>query len=95
MGCVHPLETELDEEHFQHIIYAANKILLTLREGKGLNKPTIIKGGKVLFRMARVTQAYVHKKKKQNIPTKELAERLVELVDRAHSTFVGGVIPKL
>lgn len=95
IGCLHPLETEIDEEHFQHLIYGLNRILLVLRDGSGLNKNTIIAGGKILFRMVRITQAYVHKKNKQNIPADELAERLVDLVSRAHTIFVGGIIPKL
>ncbi|MCK5017446.1 MAG: hypothetical protein KAS32_10300 [Candidatus Peribacteraceae bacterium] len=89
------MESNLDEEHFQHVIYGINKILLVLRDGGGLNKNTIIKGGKVLFRMARIIQAYVHKKNKENIPAEEFAKRMVEVVDTAYGIFVGGVIPRV
>lgn len=89
------MKTELDEEMFQHLIYALNSIMLTLKEGKGLNKYTIIEGGKTLFRLSRVIEFYVRKKNKENISAEELAKRLVSIVDDAHSIFVGGIIPKL
>lgn len=83
----------MDEIMFQHIIYALNKILLILRDGRGLNKRTIKDGGKIAFRLSRLIHVYVHKKNKENIPAEEFTERLVNLVDRAHTTFVGGIIP--
>ncbi len=80
---------------FQHLIYALNRIILTVKSGKGINKVTIKKGGKTLFRLAKVIQAYVHKKNKENIPAEEFAKRLVKIVDSAHDIFVGGIIPEL
>ncbi len=95
IGTLHPLKTELDEEMFQHLIYALNSIILTVKDGKGLNKGTIVRGGKTLLRLSRVIQAYVHKKNKENIPAEELAKQLVKIVDSAHDIFVGGTVPKL
>lgn len=45
--------------------------------------------------MARIIQAYVHKKNKENIPAEKFAEKLLRAVDDAHSIFVGGIIPEL
>jgi len=95
IGLVHPLKTELDEESFQHIIYGLNRVLLILREGGGFNRETIIAGGKVLFRLARIIQAYVHKKNKEDIPAEEFTKRALEVISSAHTTFVGSLIPKL
>jgi hypothetical protein len=86
---VHPLEKEIDEEMFQHIIYALNKVLLILRDGDGINEYTIKKGGKVLFRLSTLVRAYVHKKSKENIPAEEFAKRLLELVNRLNGDFLG------
>jgi len=93
IGTFHPLKMKLDEEAFQHVIYALNKIMLILREGNGVNKETIVSGGKILFRLSRIIQAYVHKKTKENVSVEEFAKLLLRVVDRAHDTFVGGIIP--
>lgn len=95
IGSLHPLKTKLDEENFQHIIYALNSIMLTIKEGKGLNQQTIIKGGKTLFRLAKVIEYYARKKNKENIPASKMAERLLSIVDDAHGIFVGGIVPEL
>lgn len=89
IGAVHPLETELDEEMFQHTIYALNKVLLILRDGKGINKSTIVEGGKVLYRLSTLVRAYVHKKNKENIPAEEFATKFVMFADQLHSVFTG------
>lgn len=95
IGLVHPLETELDDVAFQHVIYALNKVFLILRDGNGFNKQTIVEGGKVLFRLSRIIQAYADKKNRTNISVEEFTKRLLKVVDNAHSIFVGGVIPRV
>lgn len=92
IGAVHPLEKELDEEMFQHTIYALNKVFLILRSGRGFNKHTIIKSGKVLLRLSTLVRAYVHKKNKEDIPAKEFAKRMLNLVNQLHDDFIG--VPK-
>lgn len=87
IGAVHPLEKEIDGDMFDHIIYALNKVFIILREGKGVNKGTIIRAGKILFRLSKVIEAYVRKKNKENIPAKELADRLYRLVNDLYSVF--------
>lgn len=89
IGAVHPLKTELDEEMFQHIIYALNSILLTLRDGGGFNKETIIKSGKTLLRLSALVRAYVHKKSKENIPAEEFAKRMLSVISGLHDDFIG------
>lgn len=74
---------------FQHIIYALNRVMLILRDGKGLNEYTIEKSGKVLLRLSTLVRVYVHKKNKENIPAEEFAKRLVKLVSALHDDFIG------
>lgn len=80
------MKTELDEEHFQHLIYAINRVLLLLRAG-GLSKQALIGSGKTLLRMTRITKAYVRKKAKQNLSAKEFAEKLLDLFNDMHGVF--------
>ena len=74
---------------FQHIIYALNRVFLILREGKGVNKQTIVKSGKILLRLSALVRAYVHKKSKEDIPVEEFANRLLDLITKLHGDFIG------
>lgn len=74
---------------FQHTIYALNSVLLTLREGRGINKQTIVKSGKTLLRLSALVRAYVHKKNKENIPAEEFTKRMLNLVNKLHGDFIG------
>lgn len=70
-------------------------MILTIKDGKGLNKKTIIKGGKTLFRLSRMIEFYVRKKNKENIPAEEFAKKMLKAISSAHSTFNGGVLPSI
>jgi hypothetical protein len=69
----------LDEEHFQHVIYGINQILMILKEGNGLNKENLTEAGKILLRLSRITGIYVQKK--NVLSKKEFAILARKLVD--------------
>jgi len=62
---------------------------LILRDGDGINKQTIIRSGKILFRLSKVIEAYVYKKNKEKLSAEEFAKKLYDLVNDVYDVFSG------
>lgn len=56
------LHNKLDNDMFNHISYVANRCLMILKK-EGADRESLVKCGKYLWRLFRVTQAYNHKKR--------------------------------
>lgn len=56
------LRNQLDNDMFNHISYVTNRILMLLKK-EGIGKANLVKMGKYLWRLLRVTQAYNHKRR--------------------------------
>ena len=56
------LHNKLDNDMFNHVSYVSNRCLMILKK-EGADKESLVKCGKYLWRLYRVTQAYNHKKR--------------------------------
>ena len=56
------LTNQLENDMFNHISYVSNRIFMIAKK-EGVNKDTLTKMGKYLWRLFRVMQAYNHKKR--------------------------------
>lgn len=77
------LRRKLDNDMFNHIVYVSNRILLLLKKD-GLDKETLERAGKYIWRLLRVVQAYNHKKRDVTI------KEILDIVEEFKVIFVGG-----
>jgi hypothetical protein len=76
------LRNKLDNDMFNHILYVTNQSLLILKR-EGTSKDSLVRIGKMLWRLFRVTQAYNHKRR--DVTLKEI----VNVVGIFKETFGG------
>lgn len=60
------LKNKLDNDLFNHITYVSNQSFLMMKK-QGVNKDTMVKVGKLLWRLANVLMAYNAKKREPSI----------------------------
>jgi hypothetical protein len=76
------LKNKLDNDLFNHIVYVENQTLLMLKR-EGLDRETLVKIGKLHWRLANVLAAYNAKKREPSI------EQAVAILTDMKAIFTG------
>lgn len=76
------LRNKLDNDMFNHVVYVANRILMSAKTS-GLSGETLEQAGKLLWRLFNVMQAYNAKRRDVTL------DSIVQVVSDFHKVFTG------